>query len=31
MDGYLGWSLAQFLISKGHEVAGADIFFAVSG
>jgi UDP-sulfoquinovose synthase len=27
MDGYLGWSLAQYLVAKGHEVAGADIFF----
>jgi UDP-sulfoquinovose synthase len=24
MDGYLGWSLAQHLSSRGHEVAGAD-------
>ena len=27
MDGYLGWSLAQYLTVRGHEVAGADIFF----
>ncbi len=27
MDGYLGWPLAQHLISKGHEVAGVDAFF----
>jgi UDP-sulfoquinovose synthase len=27
MDGYLGWSLAQYLTARGHEVAGADIFF----
>lgn len=27
MDGYLGWSLAQYLMARGHEVAGADIFF----
>src|ERR1022692_4993423 len=25
-DGYLGWSLAQHLASRGHEVAGADAF-----
>src|ERR1700680_1273703 len=24
MDGYLGWSLAQHLTLRGHEVAGAD-------
>jgi UDP-sulfoquinovose synthase len=24
MDGYLGWSLAQHLTGRGHEVAGAD-------
>jgi UDP-sulfoquinovose synthase len=27
IDGYLGWSLAQYLTVRGHEVAGADIFF----
>ena len=27
VDGYLGWSLAQHLTARGHEVAGADIFF----
>ena len=27
MDGYLGWSLAQYLTARGHEVAGADTFF----
>lgn len=27
MDGYLGWSLAQYLTARGHEVAGADCFF----
>ncbi len=27
MDGYLGWSLAQHLTCRGHEVAGADKFF----
>jgi UDP-sulfoquinovose synthase len=27
MDGYLGWSLAQYLTARGHEVAGADIYF----
>lgn len=26
VDGYLGWSLAQYLAAKGHEVAGADAF-----
>ena len=26
VDGYLGWSLAQHLAARGHEVAGADIF-----
>lgn len=24
IDGYLGWSLAQYLTTQGHEVAGAD-------
>ena len=27
MDGYLGWSLAQHLAGRGHEVAGADALF----
>ena len=27
VDGYLGWSLANYLAAKGHEVAGADMFF----
>jgi UDP-sulfoquinovose synthase len=27
VDGYLGWSLAQHLAARGHEVAGADTFF----
>lgn len=27
VDGYLGWSLAQYLAARGHEVAGADAFF----
>ncbi|MFQ5615698.1 MAG: NAD-dependent epimerase/dehydratase family protein [Anaerolineales bacterium] len=27
MDGYLGWSLAQYLTVHGHDVAGADIYF----
>ncbi len=27
IDGYLGWSLAQYLSARGHEVAGADTFF----
>jgi UDP-sulfoquinovose synthase len=26
MDGYLGWSLAQYLTVRGHEVAGVDLF-----
>ena len=26
MDGYLGWSLAQYLAVRQHEVAGADLF-----
>ena len=26
VDGYLGWSLAQHLLARGHEVAGADAF-----
>ena len=25
VDGYLGWSLAQHLAARGHEVAGADL------
>lgn len=25
IDGYLGWPLAQYLTSRGHEVAGADL------
>jgi UDP-sulfoquinovose synthase len=27
MDGYLGWSLAQHLTRRGHEVAGADALY----
>jgi UDP-sulfoquinovose synthase len=27
MDGYLGWSLAQHLARRGHEIAGADALF----
>ena len=27
LDGFLGWSLAQHLAARGHEVAGADVFF----
>lgn len=27
VDGYLGWTLAQYLTERGHEVAGADNFF----
>lgn len=26
VDGYLGWSLAQYLVARGHEVAGCDLF-----
>jgi UDP-sulfoquinovose synthase len=26
LDGYLGWSLAQHLIARGHEIAGVDAF-----
>ncbi|HIE55003.1 MAG TPA: NAD-dependent epimerase/dehydratase family protein, partial [Chromatiaceae bacterium] len=26
IDGYLGWSLAQYLAARGHEIAGADLF-----
>ncbi len=26
IDGYLGWSLAQHLTARGHEVAGNDLF-----
>jgi len=27
IDGYLGWSLAQHLAARGHEVGGADAYF----
>ena len=27
MDGYLGWSLAQHLVRRGHNVAGADALY----
>lgn len=27
IDGYLGWSLAQYLTKHGHEVAGTDKFY----
>ena len=27
VDGYLGWSLAQTLAARGHEVAGADTYY----
>jgi UDP-sulfoquinovose synthase len=27
MDGYLGWSLAQHLAHRGHEIAGADALY----
>ena len=26
MDGYLGWSLALYLMARGHQVAGCDLF-----
>ena len=26
VDGYLGWPLAQYLASRGHQVAGVDLF-----
>ncbi len=26
IDGYLGWALAQYLVARGHEVAGCDSF-----
>lgn len=26
IDGYLGWSLAQYLTARGHDVAGTDLF-----
>ncbi len=26
IDGYLGWSLAQYLASRGHEIGGIDAF-----
>jgi nucleoside-diphosphate-sugar epimerase len=24
IDGYLGWALAQYLVARGHDVAGCD-------
>ena len=27
LDGYLGWSLAQYLTARGHTVAGADAYY----
>lgn len=27
VDGYLGWTLAQHLVARGHKVAGADLYF----
>jgi UDP-sulfoquinovose synthase len=27
VDGYLGWSLANYLAARGHEVGGTDIFY----
>jgi len=27
VDGYLGWSLSQYLTARGHEVAGCDCYF----
>ncbi len=26
IDGYLGWALAQYLVTRGHEIAGCDLF-----
>jgi len=26
VDGYLGWTLAQYLVARGHEVGGCDLF-----
>jgi UDP-sulfoquinovose synthase len=26
IDGYLGWPLAQYLTTRGHEIAGTDLF-----
>ena len=26
VDGYLGWTLAQYLVARGHDVAGCDLF-----
>ena len=26
IDGYLGWSLTQYLTKKGHIVGGTDLF-----
>lgn len=26
IDGYLGWALGQYLVKRGHEIAGADLF-----
>jgi len=27
VDGYLGWALAQYLVARGHEVAGIDMYY----
>lgn len=27
IDGYLGWALAQYLVARGHKVAGNDTFY----
>src|SRR2546423_532447 len=27
VDGYLGWSLANYLTARGHQVGGIDTFF----
>lgn len=27
VDGYLGWSLAQYLTARGHQVGGADAYY----
>lgn len=26
IDGYLGWSLAQYLVKRGHKIAGVDLY-----
>ncbi len=27
VDGYLGWTLAQYLTKRGHEIAGCDMYY----